>query len=436
MYPWRNLREQYVKKISDVAGEAGGCPALSNFVVSSLQNNLSNEEIINNFERLRTRPRISEDHTFLRGGISFIELITLREEHSVWPLRNHGLTVSRVPLYTRFGNISGADENDLRTELRRLLATTLESIRIQDSSFLARFMAYPDLGDWIVQKITGNTSSRFPTPAQASDYCFARDADGRVLGQPSSADPGVTYFLKKVLCACKSVGSGVIRALWSPISAIANIRTTAVGLVNLVYRFGLLFTGDWSLVDDIVEATRKYWNEQPIEFCTEVLLNLGLIYVTAIPALSAARTVAATTRVATDAVLTGGRIAAITAAHATAGVGVAYTLPPAPVVGAPPAPEAPKADPVTAATEWDEEVSVEGDGRVEAVSAELDDIEYVEDIDIPSEPQISNVPSVLDALYLTLASADPELASTVRRTVINRGTRQHVINAINGTYGL
>jgi hypothetical protein len=484
------LRDQYMKKLTDVATDAGSSPMLGNFILNCLRLQLTNPEIMNNFERLRTTPRLTEDSTFLRGGVSFIELMTQREEQSMWPLRNHGLTLSASPLFPRHGRVSGADMGDLRSELGGLLFSIVRVIKNQETSVLARFMSYPDLGDWLAQQITRNVSGYFPSPAQVSDFFFPRDAEGQILGQPLT-DDRVMYIVKKVLCACKSVGAGAVRTFWSPISAIMNIRTTTVGLQNLVYRFCLIFKGDYSVVTDIVDAAKDYWNRQPIEFCTEILLNLAFLYTTAVrpvPAISASTVtspVAATNTalrsgaigtVASNAFSTGGTLS-MSAAPGTARL--ANTLPPAPDTRS--APPAPLAAPVAETTDLEAGVSIAGDGPVTAIRevtnpdltavpalastseqqpnplppapAEtqansppspgyfpqaaadpvVDGVVFFHDADLPVDSQTADIPAVLDALYLTVATADPALASLVRSTVISRGVRQHIDEAVNGT---
>jgi hypothetical protein len=166
-------------------------------------------------------------------------------------------------------------------DLRELLLTSLKA-QVTDG-WLTYFVNLPTVGDYICQKLSGDKSRHFPTPSEVSDYWIPRELPtegrrlGRVRGQPRPTDHAVTYILKKVLCVLKSVGVGVIRVAWSPISAVFNDKTTLIGLGNLVYRFCRMFTGDWSLVHDIYEKAREYFTEQPVEFCTEILLNLAFV---------------------------------------------------------------------------------------------------------------------------------------------------------------
>jgi hypothetical protein len=83
------LKEEFTQRITQVAANACRHPALGDFMLKTLQDDLPAVDIIRIFEHKRAKPALWEDYTFERGGIDFIELVTLREERLAPPLRKH-----------------------------------------------------------------------------------------------------------------------------------------------------------------------------------------------------------------------------------------------------------------------------------------------------------------------------------------------------------
>jgi len=144
----------------------------------------------------------------------------------------------------------------IRTELR-LFVVALRAVE-------PIFPLAPPPGPSLLQRLL-NILDSIPDAAELSDHVLPG------IPQALPTDPPPVRALMKVLPFFRSMCSGTIRWLWRPVVAILKPHRT---LWNLGVLFRRLFTEPHVLIPQIWASICNYARDEPVEFWTEVALNI------------------------------------------------------------------------------------------------------------------------------------------------------------------
>ncbi len=131
----------------------------------------------------------------------------------------------------------------------------------------------------------------FPSAREVSDLLRIPDA--------KKSDSWQWKAFMKVIQFFAAIGRGTIRFIWRPIEAVGRLGRTIKGIGSMIYGLGKTFyefckcvyrcvvkgepmVGDFSFMDRITSQLWKAFQEEPIEFLTEVTLNIALIVLTSL----------------------------------------------------------------------------------------------------------------------------------------------------------